>query len=132
MTARTVARERALDGEIREVTLRNIAKVTRFREGGEEALQKMVRAVETASGFEGKVDGEKEEMQRRRKGGRALEEVEEEAEEQENEDAYEDRLDDEEEVRPRREGRKRQIGEKPDTRKTARPMREVKGTAREY
>ena len=73
MTAKTVARERALEGGIREITLRNIAKVTRFREGGEEALQKMVRAVETASGFEGNVEDERREIEKRR-GSRVVDE----------------------------------------------------------
>ena len=41
------------EGEIREVTLRNVAKVTRYREGGEEALQRLVSAVETARGLGG-------------------------------------------------------------------------------
>ena len=53
ITARTVAREREEEGGVREVTLRNIAKVTRFRRGGEEELEKAVRRLETASGFEG-------------------------------------------------------------------------------
>ena len=61
MTARTVARERAVgEGEIREVTLRNVAKVTRYREGGEEALQRAVAAVETARGLGGREEGENE------------------------------------------------------------------------
>lgn len=53
MTARTVARERHTEDGVRDITLRNIAKVTRFREGGEEALQRMVSAVETAKGLGG-------------------------------------------------------------------------------
>ena len=54
MTAKTVMRERELEGGVRDITLRNIAKVTRFREGGEEALHKMIRTMETAEGLGGR------------------------------------------------------------------------------
>lgn len=58
MTARTLVRERAaLDssttglaaanrGGIREITAKNVAKVTRFREGGLEALEREVKRLE--------------------------------------------------------------------------------------
>ena len=46
MTARALAREREGEGGIREVTARNVRKVTRFRVGGEEALEEEVRRVE--------------------------------------------------------------------------------------
>ena len=39
-------RERRGEGGVREVTARNVGKVTRFREGGEEALEREVRRVE--------------------------------------------------------------------------------------
>ena len=42
MTARTLANQRAMDWEVNEVTARNIQKVTRYREGGERALENMV------------------------------------------------------------------------------------------
>lgn len=124
MTARTIARERALDGEIREVTLRNIAKVTRFREGGEEALQRMVSAVETASGFEEKVDGEREEIERRRRaggdGGRAdVVEVEEEELDEDEDDGFEGEV----ETQPRKVRMRKTIDVKPNSRKAARPTR---------
>ena len=54
MTARTIARERKTEGGIRDITLRNVQKVTRFRADGEEALQKMVRTVETGEGLVGR------------------------------------------------------------------------------
>ena len=52
MTAKTLVRERQSEGGIRDITARNVAKVTRFREGGEEELEKMVRRLETAKGLE--------------------------------------------------------------------------------
>ena len=44
MTVAAVARERAAagDGGLRENTVRNVEKVTRFRPGGVEALEKAV------------------------------------------------------------------------------------------
>jgi len=51
MTAKTLVRERQREIGIREITARNVAKVTRFREGGEEELEKTVRRMETAAGL---------------------------------------------------------------------------------
>ena len=58
MTAKTLVRERASEsGSIREITARNVAKVTKFREGGEEELEREVRKLETvAKGGEGEVE----------------------------------------------------------------------------
>lgn len=60
MTAKTLVRERVGDGGIREITARNVAKVTRFREDGEEELEKAVRRLETMKGL-GKEEKEAEE-----------------------------------------------------------------------
>ncbi|KAF6229604.1 hypothetical protein HO173_011459 [Letharia columbiana] len=60
MTAKTLVRERANDGGIREITARNVAKVTRFREDGEAELEKTVRRLETMKGL-GKEDEEEDE-----------------------------------------------------------------------
>ena len=49
MTARTIARERGEGKDLGEMTARNIDKVTRYRPGGEGALEKMV---ERMSGLE--------------------------------------------------------------------------------
>lgn len=57
MTARTLARERAREGGVREVTARNVRKVTRYREGGEEALEEEVERMEEE---EGDGEGERE------------------------------------------------------------------------
>ncbi|KZF25598.1 50S ribosomal protein L17 [Xylona heveae TC161] len=46
MTAKTLARVRADNKEVNEITATNIRKVTRFRKNGEEALEKMVRKFE--------------------------------------------------------------------------------------
>lgn len=46
MTAKTLVRERASEGSIRDVTARNIAKVTRFRPGGEAELENTVKMLE--------------------------------------------------------------------------------------
>lgn len=46
MTAKTLMRERASAEGIREITAKNIKKVTRFREGGVEALEREVRRLE--------------------------------------------------------------------------------------
>ena len=46
MTAKTLVKERATEEGVRELTAKNIIKVTRFREGGEEELEKTVRALE--------------------------------------------------------------------------------------
>jgi len=43
MTARTLARLQKEDKEINDLTAKNIAKVTRFRENGEAALEEMVK-----------------------------------------------------------------------------------------
>ena len=53
MTAKTLVRERASDEGIREITARNVAKVTRFRENGEAELEKTVRRLETMKGLGG-------------------------------------------------------------------------------
>jgi large subunit ribosomal protein L17 len=45
MTARTIARERGEGKGLGEMTARNIDKVTRFRPGGEDALEEMVEKV---------------------------------------------------------------------------------------
>ncbi|MCJ1234691.1 hypothetical protein MMC14_002654 [Varicellaria rhodocarpa] len=47
MTAKTLVKERARDDGIRELTARNVAKVTRYREGGLDELEKTVRALES-------------------------------------------------------------------------------------
>lgn len=47
MTAKTLVRERATeDGIVRPLTAKNIKKVTQFRPGGEEDLERTVRALE--------------------------------------------------------------------------------------
>ena len=46
MTAKTIVKERTSEGGIRELTAKNIAKVTRFRVGGQEELEKAVKALE--------------------------------------------------------------------------------------
>ena len=47
MTAKTLVRERASEsGGIRELTAKNVAKVTRFRKDGEQELEAMVRRLE--------------------------------------------------------------------------------------
>lgn len=61
MTAKTLVRERANDGGIREITARNVAKVTRFREDGEAELEKTVRRLETMKGLGKEGDEEDEE-----------------------------------------------------------------------
>ena len=77
MTAKTLVRERASDGGIREITARNVAKVTRYRENGEDDLERTVRRLETMKGFA--------------KGG------------EEDEDEDEDEDDEEEDTREKRE-----------------------------
>lgn len=47
MTAKTLVRERASESGIRTMTAKNVRKVTRFRPGGEEELEKTVRALES-------------------------------------------------------------------------------------
>ena len=46
MTAKTLVRERATEEGVREITARNVQKVTRFRSGGMEELERSVRKVE--------------------------------------------------------------------------------------
>ncbi len=41
MTARTLAHQRNEGREVNDITARNIMKVTRYREGGEQALEKL-------------------------------------------------------------------------------------------
>jgi len=49
MTAKTLVHERASEtGAIREITARNVAKVTRFRANGEVELERTVRRLESA------------------------------------------------------------------------------------
>lgn len=47
MTALTVVNERSKDQPMRELTAVNVRKVTRFREGGLEALEEQVRKLES-------------------------------------------------------------------------------------
>ena len=65
MTAKTLVRERASDEGVREITARNVAKVTRFRENGEAELEKTVRRLETMKGLGGedKVEEEADERE---------------------------------------------------------------------
>lgn len=57
-----------LGGGIRDITARNVVKVTRFRPGGEEELERTVRRLETMAGLneegEGVGLGEKEKKER--------------------------------------------------------------------
>lgn len=46
MTAKTLVRERATDEGIREITAKNVNKVTRYREGGVEELEREVKRME--------------------------------------------------------------------------------------
>lgn len=46
MTAKTLARERATEEGVRDLTAKNVRKVTRFRPGGEQELEKMVVSLE--------------------------------------------------------------------------------------
>ncbi|KAI4231600.1 MAG: hypothetical protein L6R40_007689 [Gallowayella cf. fulva] len=46
MTAKTLVRERASEEGVREITARNVAKVTRYRENGEEELEREVQRME--------------------------------------------------------------------------------------
>lgn len=46
MTAKTLVRERASEAGVREITAKNVKKVTQFRQGGMEALEKEVRRLE--------------------------------------------------------------------------------------
>lgn len=64
MTAKTLVRERASDAGIREITARNVAKVTRFREDGEQELEKTVRRLETMKGLGKEGEEDEEEVER--------------------------------------------------------------------
>ena len=70
MTARTLVRERNSEsngGEVRDITARNIQKVTRFREGGVKALEREVGRLEREEGEGGGGKGRgREEMEKRR------------------------------------------------------------------
>ncbi|KAL8775670.1 MAG: hypothetical protein Q9209_000166 [Squamulea sp. 1 TL-2023] len=46
MTAKTLVRERASEEGVRELTAKNVGKVTRYREGGMEELEKAVKRME--------------------------------------------------------------------------------------
>lgn len=56
MTAKTLVRERASETGVRELTAKNVVKVTKFRPGGKEELERMVKTFE-----EREVDGERRE-----------------------------------------------------------------------
>lgn len=61
MTARTIAKLRGDGKEINDLTAGNIVKVTRYRKGGEDALQDMVSRFErlSAEGDEGVLEVKK-------------------------------------------------------------------------
>lgn len=91
MVAKTLVRERAAAGEggegeggIREITARNVAKVTRFRADGEEELERTVRRLETMAGL-GKGDDGEGKTKAKEKGEEEDEDKEEEEEEEEEE-----------------------------------------------
>lgn len=46
ITAKTLMRERESETGVRELTVKNVRKVTQFREGGMEALEREVRRLE--------------------------------------------------------------------------------------
>ncbi len=52
MTAKTLVRERASEGGVRELTARNVQKVTRYRENGMDELEEEVRRMEKIAGDE--------------------------------------------------------------------------------
>ncbi|KAI9811610.1 MAG: hypothetical protein M1827_005359 [Pycnora praestabilis] len=54
MTARTLAFQRAEEKEVNEITAKNIKKVTRYREGGEDALEKAAGNAQTKQEGEGR------------------------------------------------------------------------------
>lgn len=64
MTAQTIARDRALDKTHNPMTIANADKVTRYREGGAEALEAQVKRFEEmqATGERGKRDARKKRM----------------------------------------------------------------------
>ncbi|KAL9029369.1 MAG: hypothetical protein Q9196_002376 [Gyalolechia fulgens] len=53
MTAKTLVRERATEEGVREITARNVKKVTRYRDGGVEELEKEVKRMEKKTRDEG-------------------------------------------------------------------------------
>ena len=57
MTAKTLVRERRSLEKIRDLTAKNILKVTKYRLGGQDELEEMVKAMEYF-----KVDDERREM----------------------------------------------------------------------
>lgn len=61
MTAKTLVRERQSETGIRDITARNVAKVTRFREGGEGELERTVRRLERDAGVGKEGEGEERE-----------------------------------------------------------------------
>lgn len=63
MTARTIVHERATDLPMREMTLVNVRKVTRFREGGMEKLEEEVRMLERQAQSPKNEDAEEEEWE---------------------------------------------------------------------
>lgn len=63
MTARTLVHERATDSPMREMTMMNVRKVTRFREGGLEALEEQVRQIERERQAPKDEDAEEEEWE---------------------------------------------------------------------
>lgn len=73
MTAKALVRERTTDEGIREITARNVDKVTRFRDDGFEELERQVKKMEARAGDVGtrkramwKVDERPREGQRER------------------------------------------------------------------
>lgn len=58
MTAKTLVRERESEEGVREITAKNVAKVTRYREGGMEALEREVKRLEARRKQEGVGEGE--------------------------------------------------------------------------
>ena len=52
MTAKTLVRERTSEGGVRELTARNVRKVTRYRENGIDELEEEVRRMEKIAGDE--------------------------------------------------------------------------------
>ena len=64
MTAKTLVRERATERGVREITARNVQKVTRYRKGGMEELERAVLKVEAE---EWKAAAEEEEEENRDK-----------------------------------------------------------------
>lgn len=68
MTAKTLVREGDSEEGVREITARNVAKVTRFRKNGMEELERTVRRLKTMKGLgKGEEDedegGEREERE---------------------------------------------------------------------